>query len=110
MRGLILITIAIVFGVWWWRQNYKPSPLEVHYATLEAKQRVGNLAQMAAYVTQPVAAMLGSGWATTMRISPTNPASLTHNRPGKTQLNLRFIQPTSGSMSPRTITTTIGGK
>ncbi len=91
IKGLILIAIAAVLGVWWWRKHYQPSPLETHYADLAAKQQIGNLAQLAAYATQPVAAMLGTGWGTTAIINPTN---LSYNRPGMTRLNLLFCQPT----------------
>ena len=100
IKGFLLIAIALVFGLWWWRQQYKPSPLDTHFADLEWKQKNGNLAQLAAFATQPVAAMLGSGWGTTTIVSNNN---LSYNRPGQTQLNVRFLQPSNcGSGLPRT--------
>jgi hypothetical protein len=90
IKGILLIGIALALGVWWWRKQYVPSPLENHFADLEARQQNGNFAQLAAFATQPVAAMLGTGWGTTTRINPTNPH---YNRPGKTRLNVRFVQP-----------------
>jgi hypothetical protein len=90
IKGLLIIAAAIFFGVWWWRKNYVPSPLEVHLSDLEMKQKNGALANMAAYVAQPVAAMFGSGWATTTIVNPTNPS---YNKPGTTRLNVRFVQP-----------------
>jgi hypothetical protein len=92
MKWLLLIAACLILGIWWWRKNYVPSPLEVHYSDLEARQQIGNMAQLAAYVTQPVAAMLGTGWGTTARVSLTNPM---YNRPGKTRFNVRFAQPSN---------------
>ena len=90
IKGLIIIAIAGVFGLWWWRRNYVPSPLDVHLADLAAQQQVGNLANYCAWTAQPVAAMFGQGWGTTAIVNPSNPY---YNRPGKTILNLRFVQP-----------------
>jgi len=97
IKAILLIAVAAVFGVWWWRKNYVPSPLEKHYADLEMKQRNGNLAQLAAYATQAPVAMMGTGWATTTQINPNQPLSLTHNRPGKLMLNYRWAQPTGAN-------------
>jgi hypothetical protein len=93
LKGFLLIAIALVFAIWWWRRSYKPSPLEIHYADLEHKQQIGNLAQLAAFATPPPAAMVGEGWGTTFVLSNNN---IGYNRPGKTRLNMRFVQPTSG--------------
>jgi hypothetical protein len=93
-RGFVLLAIAIVVGIWWWRAKYVVSPLEQHYNDLEMKQQVGNLAQGAVWVTQPVSAMLGEGWGTTMLINPTNNS---YNRPGKTRFNIRFLAPSGGN-------------
>jgi putative copper export protein len=94
IKGLLFIGIALVFGLWWWRENYQPSPLEKHFADLEAKAQIGNLAQLAAYATQPVSAMLGTGWGTTFILNPYNDM---YNRPGKVRLNMRFAQPTGNN-------------
>lgn len=93
-KGLLLIAATLIFAVWWWRQKYQPSPLETHFADLAMKQKVGNLAQLAAYATPPPAAMLGSGWGTTTILNPNNRM---YNRPGPVRLNLRFVQPTGGN-------------
>ena len=93
MKGLLLIVAALLLGIWWWRKNYVPSPLEQHYADLENKAQNGVFAQIAQWVTRPVATMFAEGWGTTAIINPTNPS---YNRPGKTRLNLRFVSPTSG--------------
>lgn len=94
MRGLLLIAIAAIFGVWWWRKHYVPSALEVHFADLEAKQRNGNLAQLAAFAAPPPIATMATGWGSTTLLNPTNPLSPTHNKPGVLRLNMRFAQPT----------------
>jgi hypothetical protein len=92
MRYLLVIAIALVLGVWYWRKNYQPSVLEQHYATLEAKAKNGVLSQLAAYASYPVTAMRGQSWGTTFILNPTN---LACNKPGPTQFNLRFPQPTN---------------
>jgi hypothetical protein len=97
IRGLLLIAIAVCLGVWWWRRSYVPSPLDVHYADLAYKQNIGNMAQLAAYASPPPVAMMGTGWGTTCRINPNNPASTAFNTPGKLMLNFRFAQPTGNN-------------
>lgn len=99
MRALLLIGVAICFGIWYWRKSYVPSFLEVHFNDLEAKQNVGNLAQMASYAAPPPWTTMAQGWGTTAQVNPNNPASLTHNRPGKLVLNPRFLRPTSASLN-----------
>jgi hypothetical protein len=93
LYGIGIIVVAFLLGTWWWRRNYKPSPLEVHFQDLQNRQQVGNLAQQASWMCRPQVAMLGEGWATTCRINPTNTQSTTHNAPGKTRNNFRFLQP-----------------
>jgi hypothetical protein len=90
---LILLALGAVAGlVWWWRRSYVPSPLDVHYADLEAKAATGQLAQRAAVGATVPLAMMGEGWATTIRASATNP---TANLPGSTRFNFNFAQPTN---------------
>ncbi len=99
IRALLLIGVAICFGIWWWRKSYVPSFLETHFADLEAKASIGNMAQLAAYAAPPPWTTMGSGWGTTTQVNPNNPASLTHNRPGRLMLNPRWLQPTSASQT-----------
>ncbi len=98
IRALLLIGVALCFGVWWWRKSYVPSFLDQHFADLEAKQSIGNMAQLAAYAAAPPWTMMSTGWGTTTQVNPNNPNSLTHNRPGRLGLNPRFLQPTGSSI------------
>jgi len=90
--GLGLIASAIVLGIWWWRKNYVPSPLDTHFADQTARAQVGDIAQTCAWSAQPMATTVGSGWGTTMRINPTNTTS-PNNSPDTLQLYTRFAQP-----------------
>jgi len=88
----MLLIGAVLIGIWWWRRSYVPSPLDQQFADLAARAQVGNLAQNVAFNAQPVAAMVGSGWGTTMVLNPANPNG-SGNNPGTLRLNMRFAQP-----------------
>jgi hypothetical protein len=96
-RALLVIGIALSFGIWWWRRSYVPSFLEQHYADLTAKANIGTMAQLAAYAAPPPITTMSTGWGTTTQLNPNNPASPTHNRPGRLGLNLRWMQPTGSN-------------
>jgi hypothetical protein len=90
--GIAVVVAAVALGVWWWRRSYVPSPIEQHMNDLKARAQVGNTAQHIAYLAQPMCAMVGTGWGTTMVINPSNPYS-PQNQPGTLQLGMRFAQP-----------------
>lgn len=92
LGGILLFVAAIALGVWWWRRSYTPSPLDQQFADLAARAQVGDWAQQAAFLAQPVSTMMGSGWGTTMQVNPSNPSGI-GNVPGKLMLNTRFAQP-----------------
>ena len=92
ITGFFLVIAALLIGVWWWRKNSVPSPLDVHFADLTARSEVGDIAQQSAFFAQPMAANVGSGWGTTMAVNANNPRS-NNNLPGKLNLNMRFAQP-----------------
>lgn len=91
--GIGIVVAAIALGVWWWRRNYVPSPLDVHTQELQNKQQVGNLVTAMRWAALKPIAMVGEGWGTTMRVNPTAQSNMFHNRPGYLRLNPRFAQP-----------------
>lgn len=92
IHGLLIVILAVLVGIWWYRRNSTPSPLDAHFADLSARAAVGDLAQASAFNAQPVSAMVGAGWGTTMMVNPNNTRS-NGNIPGPLNLNLRFAQP-----------------
>jgi hypothetical protein len=92
MKGLLVILAAIGLGIWYWRKNYKPSALDVHFADLEETAITGNYKQASSFLSQPPLAMLGEGWATAAVFNKTEP-SLVYNAVLPTRYGLRFAQP-----------------
>lgn len=92
LKGLLLIAIGIGLGVWYWRKNYKPSALDIHFADLEETAKTGNYKQAAAYMSQPPLAMLGEGWGTAVVANKTEP-NPAYNTPLPTRWGFRFAQP-----------------
>ena len=92
VHGFLIIIVAVLVGIWWYRKNSVPSPLDAHFADLSARASIGDIAQRSAWSAQPMATNVGSGWGTTMMINPNNPMGQ-GNKPGTLQLQLRFAQP-----------------
>lgn len=91
-HGFFILAAAALIGLWWWKSNSVPSPLDEQFSALADRANVGTLANFMAWAAQPVSAMVGTGWGTTVQVNPTNPNS-TNNSPGTLMLNMRFAQP-----------------
>lgn len=91
--GIGLIFAAAVYGLWWWRKSYEPSPLEVHLADLKHRSDIGRIVTRQHYFGRPTFTTVGAGVLTGTRINPNNPAGFGgQNRPGRLDLYPRSAQ------------------